>query len=313
MNVLIADMSFFSLNNFDILMFGIVGFSVIFGLVRGFIKSFISLAGWIIAMTIGMKFYFLLEPVVSKYITLSVVAAVIAGITLFLISAIIIAIINNVFYIAFEALCGGLLDRSLGLLFGFIRGCLLVSFIFYILLMIMPQLNVKDKKDGESIYSSTKIPSWAKSSETILLLNKGAVFINEIMPIDFKRKLKQILSPESHMEEQKEGLVAVESSKPSTSVADVNEDSVHIILNLLPKEVIDTISQEDLILLQDGLTPLKEKARILEEISKKYQEYINNEETSEEDLSKDEIDMKNLKYYKLMGMIENQIIEYNNE
>ena len=262
MNVLIADMSFFSLNNFDILMFGIVGFSVIFGLVRGFIKSFISLAGWIIAMTIGMKFYFLLEPVVSKYITLSVVAAVIAGITLFLISAIIIAIINNVFYIAFEALCGGLLDRSLGLLFGFIRGCLLVSFIFYILLMIMPQLNIKDKKDRVSIYSSAKIPSWAKSSETILLLNKGAVFINEIMPIDFKRKLKQILSPESHMEEQKEGRVAVESSKPSSSVADINEDSVYIILNLLPKEVIDTISQEDLILLQDGLTPVKEKASV---------------------------------------------------
>ena len=315
MNILISDMSFFSLNNFDFLMFGIVGFSILFGLVRGFIKSFISLTGWIVAMAIGMKFYFLLEPVVSKYVTLGVVAAVIAGITLFLISAVIIAIINNIFYLAFEALCGGILDRSLGFLFGFIRGCLLASFIFYLLQLSMPQLNVKDRDSLKkpSTSSSAKIPKWARNSETILLLNKGAVLINEFMPVEFKRKLKEVLSAEKEQElEAYEKEERANRSKSSTAVTDLNENSVSAILETLPEEVLKKIPQDDLVLLQDKMTSHGEKSKILEEISREYQDYINNEnEESEEDLSKDEVDKKNLEYYKLMSMIENQIVEYN--
>jgi len=315
MNVLISDMSFFSLNNFDFLMFGIVGFSVLFGLVRGFIKSFISLSGWIVAMIVGMKFYFLLEPVVSKYISLGIVAAVIAGITLFLISAIIIAIINNIFYLAFEALCGGILDRSLGLLFGFIRGCLLVSFIFYILLMIMPQLNVKDKdalKVESPTSSAVKIPAWARNSETILLLNKGAAFIDEIMPADFERKLKEVLSTEEKAhEDEKEETYRARSKLSAATVTDLSEGSVSAILGSLPEEVLKKIPQDDLVLLQDKVTSSKEKAKILEEISKEYQDYVSSDDAAE-DLSKDEIDKKNLEYYRLMSMIENQIIEYKN-
>jgi membrane protein required for colicin V production len=315
MNLLISDISFLSLNNFDFLMFGIIGFSALFAIVRGFLKSFISFAGWVLSMAIGMKFYFLLEPIVSKYVTLGVVAAVIAGISLFLISSIIIAIINNIFYICFEAISGGLLDRSIGLLFGLLRGCLLVSFTFYILLMIMPQLGVKDAKELKNqSASSAYIPHWAKNSKTILLLNRGSLYIDEIMPLDFRRKLKEVLSNGGTIEKEKDVIL---NEKPEhhavgqdAIVINTNEDSIPMILDLLPKEIMDKISQEDLALLHNKASEPQEKIRVLEEISKAYQEYVNNTR-EKQDQAQEDTDKKNLEYYKLMSLIENRIMEYN--
>ena len=306
-------MNFLSLNNFDLLILGLLGSSVIFGLARGFIKSFISLTGWIVSMGIGMKFYFLLEPLVSKYITFSVLAAVVAGITLFLVSAIVIAIINNIFYIALDSICGGLLDRSLGLLLGFVRGCLLVSFMFYILLMIMPQLNAidQDKIEEEHLtHSSNQVPLWAKGSESILLLSKGAAFIDEFIPIDFERKLREALLAEKTgaIERGLTNSTPEYLKSPKDNKDNTNRDSISTILNFLPKEVLNKLSQDDLILLQDKSAKSKEKVKILENISKEYQQYIDEEDT--EHLTRDELNKRDLKYYKHMSIIENQIIDY---
>ncbi|NRA73444.1 MAG: CvpA family protein [Rickettsiales bacterium] len=310
MKTLINDIGIFSLNNFDLLILGIIVSSVIFGLVRGFTKSFISAAGWVISMGIGMKFYFVLEPLVNKYISFGAIAAVIAGITLFLVSAIAIAIINNVFYLILDSISGGLLDRSFGLLFGFIRGCLIVSFMFYILLMSMPQLNLTHQNQTEKELpssSTTKIPSWAQNSQTILLLHKGTSLIVQIIPIDFERKLKSALSVS--------GSSTVETTTPYENLKSfknnyTSKDSVPMILNFLPKEVLDSISQDDLVALQDKLTSSEEKAQILEHISRKYQRYIEEEHT--ESLDQNELDKRDAKYYKHMGIIENQIIEFYN-
>lgn len=310
MNVLAGDISFFSLNNFDFLMLGIVGASTFFALIRGFIKSLISAIGWVASMAVGMKFYFLLEPIVSKYIALGVVAAVIAGIVLFLITSIIIAIINNIFYIAFESISGGLLDRSIGILFGFIRGCLLVSFVFYILLLMMPQLGTKegpDLKDSPS-FSSVPLPSWAKKSKTILLLNKGSAVIDDLIPLDFKRKLKAALSNGGATKQETRAII--DKNQELSSSADLDEEPIITILEDLPKEVLNKIPQESLLLLQDKLSEPKEKVMVLEEISREYKAYMANEETTAA-LSQEALDEKNAEHYKLMSMIENQIIDYN--
>jgi membrane protein required for colicin V production len=309
MNVLAGDISFFSLNNFDFLMLGIVGASTFFGLIRGLVKSLISATGWVVSMAVGMKFYFLLEPIVSKYITLGIVAAVIAGIVLFLITAIIIAIINNVFYIAFEAISGGLLDRSVGILFGLIRGCFLVSFVFYILLLMMPQLSTKDGpelKDLPSL-SSAPVPNWAKKSKTTLLLNKGSAIIDDLMPLDFKRKLKATLSGGGATKQESRAILDMTQELSDSS--DLGEEPIAMILEGLPREVLNKISQEDLLVLQDKVSEPKEKVMVLEEISKEYKAYMTNEEAA--GLSQEALDEKNAEYYKLMSMIENQIIDYN--
>lgn len=311
--------NFLSLSNFDLLMLGVIGFSVVFGLIRGFIKSFISLTGWIVSMIIGIKFYFLLEPIVSKYITFGAAAVVVAAMSLFLLSAIIIAITNNVLYIALEALCGGVLDRSLGVLFGFVRGCLLVSFIFFILLLMMPQLNMKSEGGSKDlgVLSAVKVPKWAKKSQTILLLNKGAALIDDIMPTDFERKLEEVFAKEGSIsskedegdrEDREDGRPPkeVEQQEPSKheSRAKVRGSRISMILNFLPEEVLDKIPQESLVRLQDRLGTSYEKIRILEDISNKYREYIDTELQS---LTDDELARKSVMYAKHMSVIEGKI------
>ena len=56
-----------SLAAFDIAFVSVVGISTLFGVVRGLLKSSISLVGWIVAAIIAFNFSHHLVPFIEKY------------------------------------------------------------------------------------------------------------------------------------------------------------------------------------------------------------------------------------------------------
>jgi membrane protein required for colicin V production len=283
-----------ALTNFDYIISGIVFLSTIIAIVRGFLKSAISLAGWCVSILIGMKFYFLLMPIISKYIAFEALAATCSAFVLFLISAIIIAIINNIFYMLLSVFCGGVLDKSAGALFGFVRGCLIVCAGFYVMLMIMPQLDPNHKAIKDSVV--TPPPSWAKNARVISLLIKGASLIDYCIPLDFRNKINVIFS-------------AAEAGIEKKAREDVlnHTNKITDILNALPKDVLKSIPSEELVMLQDATVPDQDKAKILADIKKLYEEYMNIQMPN---LSQTDISQRDLRYYETMIMIESAINEY---
>ena len=221
-----SSVGFLTLSNFDFAILGIVLVSSLIAFIRGFIKSAISLTGWVVSIAIGLKFYFLLMPIVGKYVAFDALATVISAFALFLISAVIIAVINNVFYLALTGFCGGFLDRSVGVLFGFIRGCSLVCCGFYILIIFMPQAHLT--ADGQIDYSKfNTAPQWVKNSKSIILLSKGADIVGSFIQTDFERKLKRVLKGEdenvSGGKEIKSSMVASMSIQSKiTQVSSIN-------------------------------------------------------------------------------------------
>lgn len=117
----------------DLIILSIIVLSVIVSLMRGFVKEALSLAGWLVALWIAMTFSSGMAELFGSSIKDPTLRLLAAFISLFVLSLIVAAIIN--FFATQFVQRAGLtgVDRTIGGVFGFLRGILLVTIIVMLL------------------------------------------------------------------------------------------------------------------------------------------------------------------------------------
>lgn len=117
----------------DFIVLGIIVLSVVVSLMRGFVKEAMSLAGWLLALWISMTFSSGMAELFGDSIKDPTLRLLAAFICLFVLSLIVGAIIN--FFASQFVQRAGLtgIDRTIGGVFGLLRGVLLVTIIVMLL------------------------------------------------------------------------------------------------------------------------------------------------------------------------------------
>ena len=145
----------------DLIILGIIVISVIISLMRGFVKEALSLASWLLSLWVAMTFSSGMAELFGNSIKDPTLRLLAAFVSLFVLSLIVGTVINffATQFIQRVGLTG--VDRTIGGVFGFLRGILLVTIVVMLLgLTTLP----KEKWWDESffMFRFEAIATWLK-------------------------------------------------------------------------------------------------------------------------------------------------------
>ncbi|MCY4318909.1 MAG: CvpA family protein [Alphaproteobacteria bacterium] len=151
----------------DLALFAAVVVSAIVAYLRGFVREVFSLASWIGAAVIAWFAFNPLVDLLSQYIQPELLARIAAGAGSFLAALALLSVIAGRLAGLVERSSHGALDRSLGFLFGLVRGAVIIC-AFYLV--------------GTRLVPPEHQPGWVQNARSIPLVASGAGEIEKLLP-----------------------------------------------------------------------------------------------------------------------------------
>lgn len=149
-------MTFFQnigLSDFDIAIILLTLFSMFIGFVRGFSKEILGIVKWVGAVLLSLHLKPYVLPFVKKYITSTFFCEPITIFIIFFFSFAIFAKISQIISKSVKSSVVGILDRIVGMIFGFARACIVfsISYMLYSTMTADPGKNLKILENSKTI------------------------------------------------------------------------------------------------------------------------------------------------------------------
>jgi membrane protein required for colicin V production len=151
----------------DIAVVAIVLISGVLALARGLVREVLSVGAWVGAAIATLYLFEFAQPVARTYIEVELIADIVAGVVLFVITLIVLSLISHALSRRVRDSALGPLDRSLGLVFGLARGAALVALAYLIFSALFPP---EDR------------PAWVAEARTEPFMEQGAEVLAGILP-----------------------------------------------------------------------------------------------------------------------------------
>jgi membrane protein required for colicin V production len=160
------------MNTVDAIVLTVIAISTVIAFLRGFVREVLTIGSWIGAALAVLYGFSYLKPTFEHYIKMKLAADLVCGFTLFLITLVLLSILSHVLarFVRGSALTA--VDRSLGLLFGLLRGAILVSLAYMLIHNIDPKL--------------------VEGARTESMMARGAQILHNMAPKEFAEELPQI-------------------------------------------------------------------------------------------------------------------------
>lgn len=157
------------INITDLAIIVVLILSGLLALLRGFVAEVLSIVAWVGALAVGVYGYRPAAPIVIDLTGIDgPLGELIAGGVLFIVALIVFMILARLASGALQMAGLGAVDRSLGFLFGLLRGAVLVSVAYLLVLWAEP-----DPQDH---------PSWLTEAKSLPLVVAGADMLVTLVP-----------------------------------------------------------------------------------------------------------------------------------
>ena len=180
------------MNFVDIVVLAVIALSTLLALGRGFVKEVLSIFGWIGA-AIGTLLIFFYVPQIrdffAKQITEPVLADIACAVAIFVVLLIVLGFFNHAIASRVHASSLGPLDKSLGLVFGLVRGVVLVALAH----MAMTDWLIPNKDQRPDVVNQARTEPYVAMA---------ADFIKSKIPQDWKDRASAVFDEGSKAVEQ---------------------------------------------------------------------------------------------------------------
>jgi membrane protein required for colicin V production len=187
----------------DLAVITIVMVSGMLALLRGFTREVLAIVSWVAAAFAAYYLYPMALPYVKPYISKDEIALVAAAAIVFMVALVLVSLITvKLSDVILDSKIGAL-DRSLGFVFGAVRGVLLaiVAFVFYT--WLVPEPNQ---------------PEWVRNARAKPILQAGGDKLREFLPDD-----AEINNIVSKIKAKKSGAQPAEETPPAETAPDKSD------------------------------------------------------------------------------------------
>lgn len=163
----------------DILIFGIIGVSGLFGLWRGLIASVLSLGGWFFSIYLTYKFYPSFSHIFVSGAKETMGGMMFGHVAVLIVLLIFFSFLNSIILTITGPLRVGFVDNVLGLVFGAARGALVSTFLY---LGIVASINLSN--GGAILFDDNKekLPHWIANSHSYNFMQAERKVLMAVLP-----------------------------------------------------------------------------------------------------------------------------------
>ncbi|MDR3325770.1 MAG: CvpA family protein [Rhodospirillaceae bacterium] len=200
------------MNTIDIITIIAILSSGIFAFMRGFVYEILATSSWVISILIALWSIPAIRPFIHSYITNQILADIVGGVIIFIITLILSRLIIGTISQRIQKSSISSVDRSIGFIFGILRGLIIISICFIILIKLM----------------EPNEPQMLSDAKTRPLLSVSANIIQSLLPAylnDIDKKVKNASDELDQEQQLKEMYNQLASPKPKSSDQDQNDKS----------------------------------------------------------------------------------------
>jgi len=170
----------------DIGLIAIILISALLAMLRGFTREILAIASWGAAALAAIYFHPILLPYIKPYVSKDVVALALSAAIVFFVVLIVVSLITVKISDAVLDSKVGPLDRSLGFVFGAVRGLLLCVIAFVFFTWLVPEKSQ---------------PDWVKDARMKPLLQTTGTKLMAMLPDDPEGLFAKLRKPKAATDE----------------------------------------------------------------------------------------------------------------
>jgi membrane protein required for colicin V production len=149
------------MNTVDAIVIGAIAISALVAFLRGFVREMLTMGSWIGAAIVAIYGFPAVQPKFEQWISNKLGADIAGVLALFLGSLILFSILSHMIARLVRGSALTAVDRSLGLLFGLIRGAILVSLAYMLVIWMDPALLLGARTAPAMARGAEILRSWA--------------------------------------------------------------------------------------------------------------------------------------------------------